>query len=402
MDQRRTTTVPRRPGVTTRLDARRALAAPPRDHDHRPPTAGDLRHDHVGFDLDPGRPHHDDLYIPAVEQARRPAMVMAGLATHGAVSHLAVGSRRVRAWARMDRGGWTHPSRRPEQRPTLVHVHARGSTELARLADLLRMAVTPAVVHLHEVDTRPVLRAIAARTQRDIQDSASLLLSRATLVVVPEPTQAERARKLGARRVAVAPPAAMPVAHDLCPHPARPAPWREGRRVVVVGPLTSRRLRPLVEALAAQPSDTDLILLGDGPDQTEIEANADQLMLGHRVHVQRRPTWETVDAHLQHADMVATASEVVDDTAVLLRAMELGRPVLASDVGVRRHLISSGVDGILIPAGDRWSLAGGIRRLLTDPPMAKALGEAGARRVAARGWSDVGAEILAALVDRDD
>ena len=242
-----------------------------------------------------------------------------------------------------------------------------------------------------------MLRAPTARRYRSVPDLGSRLLSQARLVVVPDPSRVDAARQLGAREVVAALPAQLPLAHGLPPSPARPAPWLWGRRVVVVGPLVCERVRPLVESLAAQPPDTDLVLLGDGPDGDRIAEIADGLVLGHRVHVDPRPTWEIVDAHLQHADVVATASDVTDDTPVLLRAMALDRPVLATDVDERRHLVSPGVDGILVAAGDRWSLAGGLRRLLTDAPLATALGDAGARRVAARDWSDVAGEVLTAV-----
>jgi glycosyltransferase involved in cell wall biosynthesis len=355
------------------------------------------RHHHVGFDLIARRPHHDAPYVPAAELARRPGLLVSSMIDLGAANHVAVGERAVRAWTRMDRAAWGHPSGLREQGPRVVHVHARGSTELARIAQLLHGSATPVVLHLHEVDAHPVLRTPTARRYRAVPDLGSRLLTQARLVVVPDPSQVDTARQLGAREVVAALPAPLPLAHGLAPSPQRPAPWLWGRRVVVVGPLIRERVRPLVEALAAQPPDTDLVLLGDGPDHAQIAEIADGLVLGHRVHVDPRPTWEAVEAHLWHADVVASASDVTDDTPVLLRAMALGRPVLATDVGERRHLVSGGVDGILVAPRDPWSLAGGLRRLLTDAPLAAALGDAGARRVAARSWSDVAGEILAAL-----
>ena len=59
--------------------------------------------------------------------------------------------------------------------------------------------------------------------------------------------------------------------------------------------------------------------------------------------------------------------------------------------------MSHGVDGVLVASDALWELAGAIRRLLTDAPLAAELGAAAARRSASRGWGDVGAEILAAL-----
>lgn len=205
------------------------------------------------------------------------------------------------------------------------------------------------------------------------------------------------ARELGAHEVVSVAGATLPVAHGLSPRPPRPAPSLWGRRIVATGGQPAHRVTDLVDALAAQPTDVDLILLDDAGVRCHLRAAVERLKLGHRVHVLQRPTWEEVDAHLWHADVVTTVAESGEDAVTLLRAMQLGRPVVAVGAGDRRQLISTRVDGLLVPAGDRWSLAGGLRRMLTDAAMAHALGTAAARRVAARGWNDVGGEILLAL-----
>lgn len=385
-----------RPGSDRSTVARQA----PRDGTDptRPTQPGpERRHHHLGTTLDVRRPDHDTPYLPEGEQARRAAMVVAGMAALGAAHEVRNGGRAVRAWARMDRTGLAHPSRYRSRHRALLHLHVGGAGQLATFARLLSGTTTPLVVHLHETSGRPVLRPATARAHRPIQDAGSRLLSIAQLVVVPAPEAVQVAREVGARHAVAAVGASMPVAHGLPLRPCRPAPWLWGRRIVAVGPLLLDRVAPLVEALAAQPTDTDLLLLGDGPDEPRIREIAEEMILGHRVHVLHRPTWDAVNAHLWHADAVAAVGD--DPPVVLLRAMELGRPVITTAVGERRHLVSSDVDGILVPVGDRWSLAGGLRRLLVDTPLAEELGAAGARRVAARAWTDVASEILTALTE---
>lgn len=51
----------------------------------------------------------------------------------------------------------------------------------------------------------------------------------------------------------------------------------------------------------------------------------------------------------------------------LLRAMELGKPVVASDVPGVRDYITNGHDGILVPAGDPAAMSAAIGELLADP-----------------------------------
>ncbi|CAN5652035.1 hypothetical protein BH10ACT1_BH10ACT1_07990 [soil metagenome] len=87
---------------------------------------------------------------------------------------------------------------------------------------------------------------------------------------------------------------------------------------------------------------------------------------------------------------------------VVLEAMALGRPVVASDLpGPAEQL---GGDGILVPAGDPEALALAVRRLLRDPGSARQMGARAARRCAAE-WGQepfrVGvADVLERATDR--
>lgn len=66
---------------------------------------------------------------------------------------------------------------------------------------------------------------------------------------------------------------------------------------------------------------------------------------------------------------------------VLLEAMMLRKPVVATRTGGILEIVEDGVTGILIPPREVGSLAGAIVRLLLDRDLARQMGEAGRRRV---------------------
>ena len=66
---------------------------------------------------------------------------------------------------------------------------------------------------------------------------------------------------------------------------------------------------------------------------------------------------------------------------VLLEAMVLGKPVVATKVGGIVDVVRDGETGILVPPGDADTLAKAVITLLKDRELAQRMGEAGKRRI---------------------
>ena len=81
---------------------------------------------------------------------------------------------------------------------------------------------------------------------------------------------------------------------------------------------------------------------------------------------------------------------------VVFECLALGRPLIASRVGVVPEILLDGRDALLVPAGDPELLAGAIKRLVADPGLRTSLGLA-ARRLVLVHYS--GARVAARLAN---
>ncbi len=89
------------------------------------------------------------------------------------------------------------------------------------------------------------------------------------------------------------------------------------------------------------------------------------------------------------ADAVVYPSTAENSPLAVLEAMACARPVLATSVGGIPELLVDGEEGYLVAVGDHRTLAGQLRRVLTDETLARRLGQQAARRVAGAHALDV-------------
>ena len=87
---------------------------------------------------------------------------------------------------------------------------------------------------------------------------------------------------------------------------------------------------------------------------------------------------------LRGIDLLALPSESEGLGVVALEAMAVGKPVVAFASGGPAEVISSGRDGIVVPAGDVAALAEAIVKLSSEPGLAREMGGAARRTVAER------------------
>lgn len=209
-------------------------------------------------------------------------------------------------------------------------------------------------------------------------------------VVCVSAAQARRVRRAGvaARRIVVIPNAIDPAGYTgddpggrerlLALFPERP------KRVVG----SAGRLSPekgyglFVEAAAAlarDDPDVGFVHFGDGTLRAELERLVERLGLGGRfVFAGFRTDLNRVFRHL---DVFVLPSYTEGLPVVVLEAFASGVPVVATAVGGTPEVVSDGVNGLLVRAGDASGLARGIAALLAGPAAAKSMGARGRQLV---------------------
>ncbi|MBA2273499.1 MAG: glycosyltransferase family 4 protein, partial [Actinobacteria bacterium] len=281
----------------------------------------------------------------------------------------------------------------------VVHAHLGEDLAVLPLAMLAaRIGRAPLVITVHcsprytlaRVDLRSaVLRSLGGWIEGRAEP-------RAAAVITITPRLAERLRGGGVdpERIHVIPPG---VNQSLFEGPfSRPLQGMGGPRIVYAGRLhRSKSVTTLVGAAKLMTSDARVILVGDGPQRAALERSIEGLGLGDRVHITGFVPHDTVPGHLAHADVVVLPSVYEELGSVLLEAIHLGRPIVASDAGGIPGVIHHGHNGLLVAPNDPAALARGIDRVLGDPALSAKL-SAGARCSASRyDWNQVADRILA-------
>jgi len=157
----------------------------------------------------------------------------------------------------------------------------------------------------------------------------------------------------------------------------------------------------LIDAIASLPDlapPPHLILLGAGREETSLRRQALSRGLSERVHFAgfRRG----ILPYLAGADLVVNPSLSEGFPNVLLEALSVGTPVVATNVGGVSEIIKEDLTGWLVPPAEPLVLAEAIRKALGSLPDAKLMAERGRRLVSESFTFELQAQKLMAVFDR--
>lgn len=137
-----------------------------------------------------------------------------------------------------------------------------------------------------------------------------------------------------------------------------------------------------MQRVTAVRSDVRLLLVGDGPERSRIEAEV--VACGLQSQVRLLGTRQDVARWLHAADLYLLTSVSEGIPVTMIEAMAARLPVVATRVGGVSEVVIEGQTGLLAASGDDAAIADAVLRLASDARQRTQMGQAGHDRAEAR------------------
>ncbi len=131
--------------------------------------------------------------------------------------------------------------------------------------------------------------------------------------------------------------------------------------------------------LMQERQDLAFVIMGEGKLKAELQDLIQQKGIEKSFRI-----WDykpNIDPYLKGSDLFVLASLYEGMPNVVMEAMAVGKPVVATDVNGARELMVDGQTGLIVPPKDPQALVGAIQILLDDPAQSQKFGNNGMERV---------------------
>ena len=148
--------------------------------------------------------------------------------------------------------------------------------------------------------------------------------------------------------------------------------------------IEAKGLMDLVEAVGRCPAEVQLLLVGAGPYQPELEKRIAELAIGNRVRFMPNQSPGDLAKIMNALDAFVLPSRTTPNWKeqfgrVIIEAHACGTPVIGSNSGAIPDVVGQG--GLVVPERDPDALASAIKQLSADPERCRQLGEVGRQEV---------------------
>lgn len=202
---------------------------------------------------------------------------------------------------------------------------------------------------------------------------AALQQRRATLLLLSTPAARERLHGSGRARIEQVPYGIDVRSFDA---PGPPGTAADGPILFLAGLEPWKGLETLLDAFELAAGDLDgrrLAVAGEGSLSAALHRRVAESPAGERIDVLGRVQRRDVPALLGRSSIYCLPSVSEPFGISALEAMACGRPVVATDAGGLRHLVSD-EGGRLVPPGDAVALAAALRELSGSSDLRRAMG----------------------------
>jgi len=144
--------------------------------------------------------------------------------------------------------------------------------------------------------------------------------------------------------------------------------------------IEQKNLSNLLDAfsqIAPEFPSVKLIIVGNGPKETELKAQVEKLRLAERVEFFPSMPPPKLGSLYQAAEIVALVSINEGFGLVLVEAFLFKKPVIAARSGGITDIVTNGENGLLADPDNPGEIAAAFRKLLADAFLRKQLGENG-------------------------
>lgn len=269
-----------------------------------------------------------------------------------------------------------------EQRTQVVHAHLLFSTlSVAMLPGSANPPRRVVTYHGLVYDAYPI-DTLRRRGRRGLE--AGLMRGRFDAHVAVDAAVSDHV----ARHIGIEPPPV--IANGIGPAPVAWSPARSDGPPVIVCAASMKpekdhaTLIGAARTLADRGLDFRLRLLGAGARLDEVRAMVAVAGLDDRVEFVGSIAYDALLNEFAACDVGVLSSQHEGLPMVVLEALSVGAPFVATAVGGVPTLIDDGESGLLVPARTPDALADGLERMLGDRDLAARLGAAGRRSVTAR------------------
>lgn len=159
------------------------------------------------------------------------------------------------------------------------------------------------------------------------------------------------------------------------PNDIRPTevPLQTPIKVVTVGRLIALKRVDRIMKAVARLDGVGLVIIGDGPERASLEKLSQELGVAKRVYFAGQKSREETLSLMAGCDLFILNSTHEGLPHVVVEAMSIGLPVIATDVGGTSEVVEHRKNGILIPPDDENALRDALQELIHNPELRREL-----------------------------